>query len=380
MARSDKEIVIQAGQLQHLLATNLRATLTNSFLALVLAYLLSDVLPQLVIFSWAASMLLLNIIRSFISQYYLKHPVDDPNAVNRRLNITRAGIILSSVVWAFSVVLIPGEGYSEHELFVAYIFMGLSAGAAMAYSIDLVSALAFLLVAVVPLMVKFNFGDDMISLAIAVTGYFYVIFMALSVKASNVSLTEGVVLRVEAIKNAEEIKELAFYDSLTGLPNRRLLSDRLIRSFFSNRRAGKRGALLYMDLDNFKVLNDTLGHDMGDMLLTQVAQRLKNSVRESDTVSRYGGDEFVVILEGLDKEYQLALQEVDKITKHILSNLGQPYQLDHAEHISTPSIGVALYGEHGKTPDELIKNADIAMYRAKESGRNTVCIYDNNVI
>ncbi len=135
-----------------------------------------------------------------------------------------------------------------------------------------------------------------------------------------------------------------------------------------------------MDLDNFKVLNDTLGHDMGDMLLTQVAQRLKNSVRESDTVSRYGGDEFVVILEGLDKEYQLALQEVDKITKHILSNLGQPYQLDHAEHISTPSIGVALYGEHGKTPDELIKNADIAMYRAKESGRNTVCIYDNNVI
>ncbi len=380
MSWSEKEIVVQAGQLQHLLALNVRTIFSNSFLALVLAFLLSELLPQLSLMIWTVSVLLFNLVRLFVGQYFLKHPATDPKMVHKRLNIMRIGIVLSAGLWGSSIILIHGEGSLQHELFVAYIFIGLSAGAAMAYSIDLISALAFILLAIGPLVMNFSFNSDAISIGISVAGYFYIIFMISTVRTSNKDLKEGVVLRVDAIKNAEEIKQLAFYDSLTSLPNRRLLSDRLIHSFYAARRTGKRGALLYMDLDNFKVLNDTLGHDMGDMLLMRVAERLKQSVRESDTVSRFGGDEFVVLLENLNKEYQSALNEVDKITKQILTNLGKPYQLDDIEYTSTPSIGVALYGEHGNTPDELIKNADIAMYKAKQSGRNTVCVYDQDAI
>ncbi len=174
----------------------------------------------------------------------------------------------------------------------------------------------------------------------------------------------------------EEINHLAFYDTLTQLPNRRLLMDRLKQALASSARSGREGALLFIDLDNFKSLNDTLGHDVGDLLLQQVAQRLKSCVREGDTVARLGGDEFVVMLEDLSEHALEAAAQTETVGEKILATLNQPYQLAKHEHHSTPSIGVVLFSDHEQNQDELLKQADIAMYQAKKAGRNILRFFD----
>ncbi|MGN8005444.1 putative bifunctional diguanylate cyclase/phosphodiesterase, partial [Acidovorax sp. 22279] len=174
----------------------------------------------------------------------------------------------------------------------------------------------------------------------------------------------------------QEIERLAFYDALTGLPNRRLLLDRLQRSIAACQRTRNLGALLFIDLDNFKDLNDTLGHDMGDQLLAQVAARLVGSVREADTVARFGGDEFVVMLEALAPDLQNAATQAETVAEKLLASLNQPFDLDGAQHYSTPSIGITLFGDERLTVDELLKRADLAMYQAKAAGRNTQRFFD----
>lgn len=179
-------------------------------------------------------------------------------------------------------------------------------------------------------------------------------------------------------KSAEnEILHLAFYDSLTGLPNRRLLLDRLGHALAVSARNRRMGALLFIDLDNFKLLNDTLGHDMGDLLLQQVAPRLISSVRETDTVARLGGDEFVVILMGdFSEDHDEALTQVSTICERIRSTFIQPFNLDPYLHHITPSIGIALFNDQSHTTNELLKRADLAMYQAKASGPNAMRFFD----
>lgn len=175
---------------------------------------------------------------------------------------------------------------------------------------------------------------------------------------------------------SEEIRSLAFYDPLTQLGNRRLLLDRLQHALASSARTNRRGALLFLDLDHFKTLNDTLGHDIGDLLLQQVAQRLETCVREGDTVARLGGDEFVVMLEGLSEQPIEAAAQTETIGKKILATLDQIYSLATYEHHSTPSIGATLFNGHELEIEELLKQADIAMYQAKAEGRNTLRFFD----
>jgi diguanylate cyclase (GGDEF)-like protein/PAS domain S-box-containing protein len=172
-----------------------------------------------------------------------------------------------------------------------------------------------------------------------------------------------------------EILLLAYYDPLTRLPNRRLLMDRLGQALASSERIGRNGALLLIDLDNFKALNDTLGHQIGDLLLQQVAQRLA-CTREGDTVARLGGDEFVVLLEGLSGDPLEAVAQVKAIGEKIMATLTQPYLLDRYEHSCTASIGVSLFNDNHQAMDELMKQADIAMYQAKRASRNTMRFFD----
>jgi diguanylate cyclase (GGDEF)-like protein/PAS domain S-box-containing protein len=176
---------------------------------------------------------------------------------------------------------------------------------------------------------------------------------------------------------ADEIQHLAFYDTLTRLPNRRLLLERLKLALTSSARAGKYGAILLLDLDNFKTLNDTQGHDVGDLLLQDVAHRLESCVREGDTVARLGGDEFVVILESLSAHELEAATQTEAVGKKILNELNMPYQLASYECRSTPSIGAILFFGHKINIDELLKQTDIAMYQAKKSGRNTLKFFDS---
>ena len=174
----------------------------------------------------------------------------------------------------------------------------------------------------------------------------------------------------------DEARYLAFYDALTQLPNRRLLVDRLQQVLVNGARSGLTTAVLFVDLDNFKTLNDTRGHEVGDLLLKDVAQRLRSCVREQDTVARLGGDEFVVVLQNLSSDAPEAAAQARTLGELILAQLRPPYELAGHEHHFTASIGVTLLNHQRDSVDEVLKQADMAMYRAKGAGRNTLRFFD----
>jgi diguanylate cyclase (GGDEF)-like protein/PAS domain S-box-containing protein len=174
----------------------------------------------------------------------------------------------------------------------------------------------------------------------------------------------------------EQIQTLAFFDPLTALPNRRLLLDRLQQTLTGTGRHRRQGALLLVDLDNFKDINDALGHVQGDLVLQQVAKRLGTCVRDRDTVARVGADEFAVLLADLDKDPLEAAMQVEVIGHKILDALKQPYQFNAAEMSCTASIGITLFGEHRDDNVEALKRAEMAMYQAKAQGRNTLRFFD----
>ena len=177
-------------------------------------------------------------------------------------------------------------------------------------------------------------------------------------------------------RNEDESRRLAFYDALTGLPNRRLLLDRLSQALVTTARNLRQAALLFIDLDNFKDLNDTMGHDLGDRLLEKVANRLVTCVRQGDTVARFGGDEFVVMLEELNPDLGSAITQVQTVGEKILAAFNQPFDLSGKEHYSTSSIGIAVFSGQQQSMDEVLKRADLAMYQAKAAGRNTLRFFD----
>lgn len=183
----------------------------------------------------------------------------------------------------------------------------------------------------------------------------------------------------EAKAAADEIMNLAFYDQLTQLPNRRLMLDRLRQALATSTRSGLSGALLFLDLDHFKTLNDTQGHDVGDILLQQVAARLTAGVRDVDTVARIGGDEFVILLESLSEEPIEAAAKTKVIAEKIILSLKKPYHLNALNYRNTASIGATLFMGREQQPEELLKQADIAMYQAKTSGRNTLRFFDQKM-
>jgi diguanylate cyclase (GGDEF)-like protein len=186
-------------------------------------------------------------------------------------------------------------------------------------------------------------------------------------------------------KRAEQQLRQALHDTLTGLPNRQLFIDRLQQSMAASQRTKIHGALMFLDLDNFKPLNDAHGHDFGDLLLIEVAQRLKKCAREMDAVARFGGDEFIVMISSLNMDKVASTVQAGIIAEKIRSALAEPYLLTimqnahpgkTVEHRCTASIGVALFLGHKIGHEELIKRADTAMYQAKEAGRNLVRFHE----
>jgi diguanylate cyclase (GGDEF)-like protein len=185
----------------------------------------------------------------------------------------------------------------------------------------------------------------------------------------------------------ERIRQLAFYDPLTQLPNRRLLNDRLSQSMAASARSGCFGALIFLDLDNFKPLNDLHGHLVGDLLLIEAAERLKGCVREMDTVARFGGDEFVFIINELDTDKTESLSQANIVAEKILAALSAPYQLTvkHQgkadtliDYRCTSSLGLVLFVNHQASPVDILKWADAAMYQAKDAGRNSIRFFDQD--
>lgn len=183
----------------------------------------------------------------------------------------------------------------------------------------------------------------------------------------------------------EQVRQLAFYDPLTKLPNRRMLNDRLSQTMAASKRSGRYGAMMFLDLDNFKPINDTLGHGAGDLVLMEVARRLLSCVRQRDTVARFGGDEFVVMLAEFDSDKAKSTVQAQAIAEKIRALLAEPYSLTvkkeaqaefTVEYRCTASFGVVLFVGHQATEEDVLKWADTAMYRAKDAGTNSICLYE----
>jgi len=194
-------------------------------------------------------------------------------------------------------------------------------------------------------------------------------------KGDTILLSVGMDI-TERIRSQEVIHHLANYDALTNLPNRRLLIDRLKHALSSSARSGQHGALLFIDIDNFKSLNDTLGHKIGDILLQDVAKRLTVCIREGDTVSRIGSDEFIVVLENLSNKAIESAGQAEHVARKIQHKLNQPFQLKTHSYQNTVSIGISLFSDHDKDTEELLKQVDIASNQAKRNGNNSICFYD----
>ena len=180
-------------------------------------------------------------------------------------------------------------------------------------------------------------------------------------------------------KNEDKIRELAYYDTLTNLPNRRMLFDRINNTLAMLSRGDYYGAILYIDLDNFKTLNDSLGHDFGDLLLIEVSQRLLKCTRSEDTVSRLGGDEFVIVLNKLDEDMEKSAHQVTKVALKIISSINRPFKMANHVCYSSPSIGIKLFQSGDNSVVELLKHADTAMYESKRSGRNTLRFFNTDM-
>jgi len=193
---------------------------------------------------------------------------------------------------------------------------------------------------------------------------------------SYIAICTDITQRIAAEKQSNY---LALYDPLTKLPNRRLLLDRLNQALASSARSGRDGALLFINLDHFKTLNDTLGHEVGDLFLQQVAGRLTNCVREGDTVARLGSDEFLVMLESLSDKSLISASDAEAIGDKILASLNKPFQLASHEYLSTACIGIAIFNDHNQSQEELLKHADNAMYQAKKAGRNSMRFFDHKM-
>jgi diguanylate cyclase (GGDEF)-like protein len=376
MDSSIKDVAIKSAQLQQLLDANGRSLVSSTLLAALVAYFQRYLVALPTVSTWLILIVLVNIGRLFMALSYKRHQVNDNFLITKRLRQFRIGLFVSAFLWGSSSIILSPSNELQHQMLLIFVLTGMTAGAVISYSVDKVSAIIFMLLTLVPMLVRLFLVGDSVAMAMSVSGFLYVIFMIASIGNINRNLIESITLRFEAVERENEIKQLAFYDSLTNLPNRRLLFDRLEHALIMSARTGRRGALLFLDLDYFKNLNDNHGHFMGDLLLQQVAERLLSCVRESDTVARLGGDEFVVMLEDLSEDRIEAMQQVEVLGEKIVIALNRPYHLNALQHHCSTSIGIAMFGEHGNSNEVLLKNADEAMYQAKKAGRNLVIMFD----
>ncbi|MDO9151830.1 MAG: EAL domain-containing protein [Methylotenera sp.] len=222
----------------------------------------------------------------------------------------------------------------------------------------------------------FNQRIEMVAMR-ADGGEFPIELTLTALRDADLWLVTGFIRDISEQKKArQEIENFAYYDALTALPNRRLLIDRYQHAILIAQRVGTYCGLLFIDLDKFKTLNDTKGHDVGDQLLIEVAKRIQNTVRSGDTVARLSGDEFVVILENLDSSATVAYQQVSEVAQKLLAELNKNYYLSLFEFATSASIGITLFNDHQLTFEDHLRHADTAMYLSKESGGNTYRFYD----
>lgn len=353
------------------------AIIINALLALILASVQSAAITPNRLFGWLAMIGTILLVRTALAVAWRRSGSNAANCDPSWIRHFRISVITTGMVLGIGAVLLfPSENVT-YQVSLSFVLAGMSAGAITLLAVDRLSMLGFLVPTLVPLIARFGVEGGALSPAMGAMVALFLFFTALNATRIGRSLYENLRLRIKA-------EEHAFYDTLTQLPNRRLLNDRLGQTMAASKRSGRYGALIFLDLDNFKMLNDTHGHNAGDLLLIEVARRITCCMREADTVARFGGDEFVVMIGELDVDKAASIAKAGIVAEKIRIALDKPYVLkgqqdsgaQTVEHQCTSSIGVVLFINHEISAEEILKRADMAMYQAKEGGRNQIHFYE----
>lgn len=347
------------------------AVLANSVILSVVQW---SVISHSTILTWFAVTNSLSLLR--LGLYFRFRRLDDEDEIPAFwTHVALVVSIASGLTWgAVAVWMFPDNDF-VHQVFIAFVTAGMCAGAVTTLSPMLSSVYAFILCAMLPIIVRFfQVGTD-INYAMATMAVLFTVMMLSTSRRLNLTIRESLLLRHERVVAKETIQYQAYYDSLTDLPNRRLLIERLDQEIARSIRHGHIGAVLFLDLDHFKTINDSLGHAVGDKLLQEVARRIRRRLRAEDTAARLGGDEFVILLSEVGDTPVDVMDNVMKLADTILRLLEQPLQIDGQELHITGSMGIAIFPLSEANSDQLLQKSDVAMYEAKQAGRNAVRIF-----
>ncbi|MEM8550150.1 MAG: EAL domain-containing protein [Verrucomicrobiota bacterium] len=340
---------------------------------LVLSYLLYTPDNRDLVIGWCAATLVIAVARAYYV-WRFQQSSDEEVEKNRRLWYWRmlGGALLSGFAWGSAGYLLYDAESLLSQTLLAFMIAGMCAGSMVSLSAFAEASAGFLFFSLVPFIVRLWTEGTQESHIMALIAVIYLLFMVVFARKVNQTVLDGLEMKFLRSRAEEKIERQALFDELTGLPNRRLLQDRLSQALARAKRHNRQAALLFLDLDFFKRVNDSLGHSVGDQLLIEVGNRMRGLLRDADTAARLGGDEFVALISDIDGEGDSVIAMVRRRGEELRRAIERPMDIRGNEIHITVSIGVSLLNGETANVDDLLRHADTAMYRAKDDGRNTL--------
>lgn len=365
----DSTSEIRLGQTRLVLASIPFSATTIPAVGVLLTALLWDVVDHAYSIGWLAVVFLVSLFRWRQYRRFVKEK-PTPEASDRWLQQALLGAALSGLVWSAAGLLLFLPESMPHQMVLTFMMVGVVAGGVTTLSPLFPAILFFLLVTLLPLSASFFVLGTKLGYLMAGLLFFFLLMMLTTSRRLNSIVVETLRMRHEKVLAEATIRHQALYDELTDLPNRRMLFDQLDQEIARSRRHHHVGAILFLDLDNFKNVNDSLGHALGDKLLKQVAKRLTRRLRKEDIAARLGGDEFVVLLSEIGENTVTASDCAQSVASGVRQLFHEPFLVEGHTLFMTASIGIVLFPVDGSGPGDLLQRADVAMYQAKEEGRD----------
>ena len=340
----------------------------------ILAYIQLDFIEHTTILIWYVLTNSLSIVRYIV---YKKFNVLDKTIILPSFwgQFILFSSIASGASWAAAGIWLFPPDDVVHQALLALVLAGMCAGAVGTLAPLISSLVAFLTLAIIPAVIHFMLVGTDIAYLIAIMSLVFVIIVLKTAKNLNLTIKESLSIRQEQRLARELIEHQALYDQLTNLPNRRLLIDKIEHEIEHSTRHKKIGAVLFLDLDHFKIINDSMGHSAGDALLKLIADRLKAGLRKEDTIARLGGDEFVILVSDVGDDIEVANVNIKIFTDKILKLFDKEFDVNNQTINITASIGAAMFPISNATAEELLQKSDVAMYQAKADGRNKMRLF-----
>jgi diguanylate cyclase len=362
-----------------LYSNNARSLLASIIVAISLVIIQYKLISPTKLLIWVGIFTTAYSLRALLTTRYYKSPSKDRDAT-KWLERYRLFSGFCGFSWGSAGVLLFPQGDLALQASLIFALVGVAGGAVIVYSIDAVCSNLFIGSLLIPTTFQLMISGSHFTIIAAILFVVYIIYITIAGRQLAKSLRDNITLRIAAGHDHERVHKLAYYDVLTNLPNRRLLSEYLSQTFHDCERLQSYGALLFLDLDDFKNINDLKGHNAGDQLLQNVARRLQACLRNDDFIARVGGDEFVVVVHDVGSDELNAYQSSQTVAEGLIDAIGQPILIDGFHYKSTPSIGICVFFGEELDEIEVLRRADIAMYQAKRLGRkNTFQFYDDTL-